>query len=287
MKYITVDTKLVALLGTPLRQSISYLLQNQVYQQMGLDFFYFPMEVEQAEALPDVLAGVRRMNFGGLGVTKPYKEAILPYLDECDEAVRQMGACNTICVKNGRLIGHNTDGVGCVNSLKNEGGLQLSGKRYIIFGAGGAARAVSFALAREGAAEIIFADINEHGQQLAKSLNDFYPNLARSFLVRQTEELAHIVPQMDVVMNMSGLGMAPHEGETPVNSDWLRPNQFCYDAIYEPARSQFLADGEQAGCKTQNGLGMVIYQGLEQIRLWTGMTPEAEIMFRAFQEASL
>ena len=116
MAYITVDTKLVVLLGTPLRQSVSYLAQNRVYERLGLDYYYIPVEVKSSDQLRTVVAGLKQMNLGGLAVTKPYKETILQYLDGMDETARQMGACNTVVVRDGAWIGYNTDGMGCARS---------------------------------------------------------------------------------------------------------------------------------------------------------------------------
>ena len=128
MAYITVDTKLVVLLGTPLRQSVSYLAQNRVYERLGLDYYYIPVEVKSSDQLRTVVAGLKQMNLGGLAVTKPYKETILQYLDGMDETARQMGACNTVVVRDGAWIGYNTDGMGCARSLKEEQGFDPAGK---------------------------------------------------------------------------------------------------------------------------------------------------------------
>ena len=121
---ITVDTKLIALLGNPLRQSVSYLTQNQVYEELGLDYCYFPVELPRADQLESVIAGFREMNFAGFAVTKPYKEQVLPYLDRLDSTAEKMGACNTVVVEDGCLVGYNTDGIGCTRSLREERGFE-------------------------------------------------------------------------------------------------------------------------------------------------------------------
>lgn len=283
MKAITVDTKLVALLGRPLRQSVSYITQNRVYEELGLDYCYFPLEVENPESLPPIIGSVRHMNYAGLAVTKPYKETIVPYLDEMDPSAAKIGACNTVCVRDGMLIGYNTDGIGCIKSLQMEGNLKLEGKRYLCFGAGGAARAVCFELAGHSAAEIVLVDINTNGQILADQINQYYPGLCRALFSHDTKQIEDAVYEADVILNMSGLGMAPHLDETPMDKKWFRSNQFCYDAIYQPEATRFLKEAAQAGCQTLNGLGMVVYQGIEQIKLWTGTSPKPEVMFDALQ----
>lgn len=280
-RHITVDTKLIALLGNPLRQSVSYLTQNQVYEELGLDYFYFPVELSRADQLENVIAGFREMNVAGFGVTKPYKEKVIPYLDRLDCTVEKMGACNTVVKEDGCLVGYNTDGIGCTRSLREEAGFDPAGKRVFSYGAGGAARAVLFQLAQEGVKQITVAALDGMGQRLAEDLNRFYPGLCRGLDMSQREVLASETNQADLVLNLTGLGMEPHLNETPMDSGWLRPGQLCYDAIYNPDKTRFLAEAEGAGCQILNGLGMVIYQGLAQIELWTGVQAGAEIMYRA------
>lgn len=280
-KHITVDTKLITLLGYPLRQSVSYLIQNQVYEKLGLDYYYFPVELPRADQLGSVIAGFRQMNFAGFAVTKPYKELVIPYLDRLDSTAEKMGACNTVVVEDHCLVGYNTDGVGCTHSLREERGFEPEGSRVFSYGAGGAARAVLFQLASEGAKQITVAALDGMGQKLAEDLNHYYPGLCQGVDMSQRDILASETTQADLVLNLTGLGMAPHLDETPVNPTWLRPGQLCYDAIYNPEITRFLKDAEQAGCQTLNGLGMVIYQGLAQIELWTGVQAKAEIMYRA------
>lgn len=280
-RHITVDTKLIALLGYPLKQSVSYLIQNQVYEELGLDYYYFPVELPRGEQLESVINGFREMNFAGFAVTKPYKEQVIPYLDQLDDTAKKMGACNTVVIKEGQLVGYNTDGVGSARSLEVERGFQAQGKRIFSYGAGGAARAVLFQLAAQGAKQMTVAALDGMAQRLAEDLNSYYPGLCRGVDMSQRDILAQETAQADLVLNLTGLGMAPHLGETPVDRAWLRPGQLCYDAIYNPEKTRFLEDAERAGCQTLNGLGMVIYQGLAQIELWTGICADAEIMYRA------
>jgi shikimate dehydrogenase len=284
MRYITVNTKLIALLGTPLGQSVSYLTQNRVYEELGLDYFYFPVELPRAEQLEDVVNGFRQMNVAGFGVTKPYKETIIPYLEQLDHTAETMGACNTVVVRDGQLIGYNTDGIGCLRSLKEERGFAPKGKAVFSYGAGGAARAVLFQLAAQGAGHLTVAALDGMAQRLAEDINRLYPGLCTGLDMGEREELALGTGKADLVMNLTGLGMAPHLDETPMDPAWLHPGQLCYDAIYNPVQTRFLKDAEAVGCQTLNGLGMVIFQGLEQIKLWTGVDAPADIMYRALEE---
>ncbi len=280
-RHITVDTKLVALLGYPLKQSVSYLIQNQVYEELGLDYYYFPVELPRKEQLECVIHGFRQMNFAGFAVTKPYKECVLPYLDRLGDTAKKVGACNTVVMRDGQLVGYNTDGVGSVRSLEVERGFCARGKRIFSYGAGGAARAVLFQLASQEAKQITIAALDGMAQRLAEDLNRCYPGLCQGVDMSQRDILVQETAKADLVLNLTGLGMAPHLNETPADSTWLRPGQLCYDAIYNPEKTRFLEDAEAAGCQTLNGLGMVIYQGLAQIELWTGVRADPEIMYHA------
>lgn len=286
MSYITVDTKLVALLGTPLGQSVSYITQNQVYRQLGIDCFYFPVEVAEPEQLKDVVAGFRQMNFAGFAVTKPYKETILQYLDELDSTAEMMGASNTVVVRDGKLIGYNTDGVGFARSLKEERDFDPEGKSVVSYGAGGAARAVLFQLASQGVKKIVVAALDGMAQKLAEDLNHYYPGLCTGLDISQKDILEPETNSADLVLNLTGLGMGSHIDETPLDKSWFRPGQMCYDAIYNPEQTRFLREAQEMGCQTLNGLGMVIYQGLEQIKLWTGVDAPAEIMYEALNSTN-
>lgn len=285
-KYVTVNTKLIALLGSPLGQSVSYLTQNQVYAELGLDYFYFPVEVGKEEQLGDIIAGFRQMNFAGFAVTKPYKKSVMAYLDRLDDSAKAVGACNTVVFQDDCLIGYNTDGVGCTRSLLNERGFSAAGKTIFSYGAGGSARAVLFQMAADGAKKIVMTSSSATARQLAEDINRIYPGLCFGLNASQRDLLGEETAGADLVMNLTGLGMAPHLEETPMDSAWLRPGQLCYDAIYNPAQTRFLREAEERGCNTLNGMGMVIYQGLEQIKLWTGADADEEIMRRALDSTN-
>ena len=276
---ITVDTKLVALLGKPLRQSFSTVMQNAAYREYGLDFEYFPIECGP-EDLEDILKGIRKMNFGGLGVTKPDKIAIMPYLDEIDPLAAQIGAVNTVVFRDGKLIGYNTDGEGGVTSLKENMDTPLEESDFFCFGAGGAGRALCVTLAARGARKIYVTDrFPEMAASLTADINAMRPGTAQQVDSEDLETVHRIIPTCQVVMNNSGLGMAPHLTATPVDKSVFRPGMLAFDATYNPERTQFLKDAEAAGCKVLNGLAMLVYQGAYQVELWTGHKDNAAFMF--------
>ena len=274
---ITVDTKLIPLLGEPLRQSFSPRIQNAAYRAIGFDGCYFPLEVT-TEHLGEVVAALRRMNVAGFAVTKPNKVEILNYLDELDPLAEKMGACNTV-VKNGDVLkGYNTDGEGCVTDLK-QNGVDIEKSAFFCLGAGGAGKAVCFALAHHGTKRFYIADIlDEAAKALAEDLNRNFGPVAAFCKTADRENFLGMVKASDVLMNMAGVGMYPHVGETWIDKAALVHRPVCLDATYNPLKTQFLMEAEEMGCKIIGGLGMLINQGALQISLWTGHPEPYEVM---------
>jgi shikimate dehydrogenase len=273
---ITVDTKMIALLGKPLRQSFSPRMQNEAYEGAGLDYHYFPVEVEN-DHLGDVVNGLKYMNFVGFAVTKPNKIEVMQYLDEIDELAEKMGSCNTIVNSNGKLKGYNTDGEGFVRSLLMETGCKLEGSVFFCFGAGGAGRAICSTLAFRGAKKIYIVDkFVEASKSLAEDINTKFAPVAELVDFEDIEEVNKNVSLANVVINASGIGMYPHLDEVPVSKEALNASQICFDATYNPLKTKFLLEAESIGCKILNGIGMVINQGVIQYSLWTGLPEPIE-----------
>lgn len=285
MRLIGVNTKLVGLLGNPLGQSLAPFTQNRVYQALGLDYFYFPIELADKEGLAPVVAGIRHMNFAGFAVTKPYKVTILPFLDAVEETAAQMGSCNTVVCKNGTLTGHNTDGIGAITALQREG-VAIEGGRFVSFGAGGTGRSVCFELARHGAKAITISSRSEKCEALAGSVNRYFPGVCTAVRAADTAPLKAAVESAGVLLNLSGLGMAATLEETPVPAGWLGGRPLCFDATYNPAETRFLRDAKAAGCPTVNGFGMMAFQGARQVALWAGVPEPNEEMLRFAAEAA-
>jgi len=277
MKLITATTKLVGLIGMPLGQTLSPRLQNETYLELGLDFFYLPIELPNFDDFPQLVAGLRTMNFGGLAVTKPYKVEMMKHLDDCEKITKLIGSCNTVKIEDGKWIGYNTDGVGALRSLREEMGRDVSGLKYLSMGAGGSARSVCFELAGTGATKIVLADVNDSCHKLADEINRNFPGLAEAVLTGDNGYQAK-VREADVLLNMSGLGMAPYLDKTPIPQDWIDPRHICFDAVYNPAKTRFLAEAEQKGCRTINGMGMLVYQAVAQVKIWTGQDGAEQYM---------
>ena len=272
---IDINTKMITLLGTPLGQSFAARMQNAGYDAADLNMLYFYTETDQ-EHLGDIVNGIRYMNFAGFAVTKPNKVRVLRYLDELDPLCKKMGASNTVVkTEDGKLIGYNTDGIGFYTSLVEEGGVDVKNSTFFCFGAGGAGRAMCSVLAYYGAKKIYITDFFEPcAQALVDDINNNFAPIAEFVHHGDTSK----VSEADVVMNASGVGMGKSIGQSPVEKEILKANQFCFDACYNPAKTQFLLDAEAQGCKILNGLGMSLYQGAAQIELWTGKKAPVDAM---------
>ena len=274
---ITVNTKLIALLGSPVEHSVSPKMQNYVYSKLGIDACYIPVECT-AEHLGDVINGIRCMNYAGFALTTPNKEAAMQYVDELDSLAEKMGAINTVVKTGTHLKGYNTDGEGAVKSLADEG-VDIKASAYFQWGAGGAGKAVCYTLAHHGARRIYLCDFAEKADKMVAELREKFP---------QTEAIAvHIgddaaisagIKDADVLLNLSGLGMSGKENLTPVDAALIEPRHICFDATYKPERTLFLRNAEEKGCRVINGLGMVVNQGALQVNLWFGCEPPFEEM---------
>ncbi len=265
-------TKLIALLGTPLGQSFSPRMQNEAYASMGFDAHYFPLECDNT-LIGNNIANIKKDNsFAGFAVTKPNKEFAVQFMDEMDPLAEKMGTINTVVRSaDGKLKGYNTDGYGATKSLQLEG-VDFEKSTFFVWGAGGTGKSVCFTMAYLGAKKMYICSRSEKCEVLAKDLNEkFGREVAVAIRQANHEEVVKAAQTCDVLMNLSGLGMRGHEGETVIEKENIKPNQICFDATYNPLKTQFLLDAEAQGCKIINGLGMVIHQGARQIELWAGV----------------
>lgn len=276
---VDINTKMITLLGKPLSQSYAARMQNAAYKAAGINMLYFYTEVEN-DHLPDVINGIKHMNFAGFAVTKPNKVEVMKYVDEVDPLCGKMNASNTVVIKDGRLKAYNTDGLGFYRSLIEEAPeIDIQNTAFFCFGAGGAARAICSVLAYKGAKRIIVASRTmSRVKELVDDINEKFAPIAEAVDTEDTELLKKKVSLSDVIMNNTGLGMHVSLDETPIPKEYLDPRQLCFDATYNPFKTKFLLDAEEAGCKVMNGMGMSLYQGAEQIELWSGIDAPIEAM---------
>ncbi len=272
MNYPKVSTKLIILLGNPLGHSVSPPMHNRVFEVLNMDCCYMPVEVT-AENLEKVFTGLTKMNVLGFNVTIPHKIRIMEFLDELDPLAETIGAVNTICLKNGRTIGYNTDGEGFIRSLTKETGLPVTGKRFFLLGCGGAARAIAMTLAFKGAEKIFICNRTpEKAEALAGEINKNIRRCAE--VVEQTaQNQAEALQDCHVLINTTSLGMHPNDKVLPIDKSLLQPHLIVADIVYNPLHTELLRAADAAGCPIVPGLGMLIYQGAAAFSLWTGVEP--------------
>ena len=274
-------TNYVALIGYPLGHSVSPPMQQAAFAHYNLDILYEAWETEP-EKLGEVIERLRLPSTLGANVTIPYKEAVVPLVDELDELASQIGAVNTIVHREGRLLAYNTDAEGFLRALQMEGGFEPSGKRVVIIGAGGAARAASFALTRAGVKSLVITDIiAERAHGLAKDLESLGVSISVA------EHFAEALPPCDLVVNCTPVGMkhSATEGQSPLSAALIPREALIYDVVYNPIETPLLRGAKRVGARTLGGLAMLVYQGAAAFELWTGREAPVDIMFEAAKRA--
>ncbi|MBI4202846.1 MAG: shikimate dehydrogenase [Chloroflexi bacterium] len=276
-------SKLLGIIGYPLGHSVSPAFQQAALDYCGVDARYEAWETPP-EGVPQRVQWLRSPEVLGANVTVPHKEAVLPLLEGLSETARRIGAVNTIVNRAGRLEGHNTDVAGFMRALREEGGFDPQGKLVLILGAGGAAKAVAFGLAVAGVARMTIANRTVgRAQELAAAV-EAVPQVRA---VALTPEALTGDPPWDLIVNTTTLGMAgsPGEGESPLAEAQVPPGALVYDIVYNPKVTPLLATARRAGAHTLGGLPMLVYQGAEAFRLWTGLEAPVEVMFAAARRA--
>jgi shikimate dehydrogenase/3-dehydroquinate dehydratase type I len=261
-------TKMFALFGNPVKQSLSPLMHNATLAAMNVDGRYMAFCIHD---LVSAISGIRGMGIRGVSVTIPFKTAVMAHLDEIDADALEIRAVNTIVNENGRLKGYNTDWMGLVQSLEDEMGIK--GKRFAIIGAGGTARAAVFGILKAGGIPAVVSRNIERGQGLAQEWGCSFHPLSDIGKVRA-----------DCLVNTTPVGMIPNVDESPVNGSVLSNYRWVMDAVYNPLKTKLLRDAQKEGCAVLPGLGMFIHQGAEQIKLWTGLEPPRPFMKSVVEE---
>lgn len=271
---ITGHTRLTALLGSPVAHSISPLMHNEAFQLLNLDYTYLCFDVNE-ETLPAAVDGLKACGIRGFNLTMPNKNQIVKFLDELSPAARLIGAVNTVVNDKGHLVGYNTDGVGYMQAVR-DAGYDITGKTITIMGAGGAATAICAQAALDGVEKIhIFARETsrfwERTQKLVENINSTLPCKAVLHKNKDTGALARAISESTLLLNATSVGMAPDTNSTIIQDTSLyHPDLIVSDVIYNPRETRFLREAREAGCRTFNGMYMLLYQGTEAFRLWTG-----------------
>lgn len=271
--------------GCPIEHSLSPLFQNEAFKITGLSGVYLPFLV-RPEDLAGAVHAVRSLNMGGVNLTIPHKEAVIPYLDRIEGEAAETGSVNTIVNDGGKLIGYSTDGDGFLYSLRKEAGFEPQGKNVIVLGAGGAARAISFALIRGGIAGLTLVNRNlERALSLKEDL------LAKTGFTADCMgfseiELKRRAGVAELVINTTPVGMFPRVEEAPPFPLEFSPaGCLICDLIYRPPETLWLKKARELGLKVLGGTGMLLYQGILSFSLWTGVTPPEEPLRAVLEKA--
>ena len=273
--YINTHTKVLCVIGHPIEHSMSPVMHNAALRELSLDFIYLAFDVLPKDLKKAVLR-IKKHDIKGINVTIPHKEVIIKFLDKIDPLAEKIGAVNTIKNVNRKLIGRNTDAFGAKKAL-NDAGFELTGKKALIIGSGGAARAISFALSDEIEEIFICNRTEERAIKLAKNLKDSTKTTATGRTL-SNDVLKSLIDKVDLVINTTPLGMYPDVEKTPIPRKLLADHLFVYDIIYNPLKTQLLKDASEIGCKTLNGIDMFINQGALAFEWWTDMKPNLNTM---------
>jgi len=267
--------KLFALIGDPVEQSLSPAMHNAAFRALGLNCAYIALRVPKS-MLADAIAGVRTLGIAGFNVTIPHKIGIVGLLDELDESASLVGAVNTVKENQGKLIGFNTDGEGALRALEGKIG-SVRGKEVVLLGAGGAARAIAFSLAKAGARLTIANRTVPKARALASAIEQkLGVNVEVASLGRA--ELIKALKNAGVLINATSVGMYPGTDKTLVSASMMHRGLVVYDIVYEPLGTKLLQEARRAGVKTIDGLGMLVHQGALAFEIWTGKPAPIKIM---------
>ena len=274
--------ELVGVFGHPVAENPTIIMLEAAFQATGLNWRYLTIEV-YPEDLKDAVRGLRSMNMWGMNLTIPHKVEVLKYLDEIATDAALIGAVNTVRRQGNKLIGENTDGKGFLRSLKEDAGINPSGKKAVIIGAGGAARAISIELALAGTKQITIVNrTTTRGQELVKLINE--KTKARANFM-EWDGTFEIPPDTNILVNATSIGLFPDIEVSPdIAYEGISSEMIVCDVIPNPPDTAFLRQAQLRGAKTLNGLGMLVYQGAIGFKMWTGLDAPVDAMYQALKK---
>lgn len=265
----TARTRIAGVIGAPVRHSLSPALHNAAFRACDLDWAYVAFEVADGDA-PAAIEGARALGIDGLNVTMPHKAAAADAVDRLTSVAAALGSVNTV-IRQGRvLVGDNTDGAGFLDALRDDEGFDPTGRRVVVVGAGGAARAIVLALGHAGAADVAVVNRTQDRAEVAAAL------AAVGHLGSPAD-----ATEADLIVNATPLGMPGHGEELPLDPAVLGAGQLVVDIVYHPAVTPFMAAARARGAVAANGLGMLIHQAAHAFRHWTGEDPPLAAMSAA------
>jgi shikimate dehydrogenase len=267
MTKINGETQLVGFFGSTYKTSKMYAMYNAAFEALRLNYIYVPLVVNDLEK---AVAGVRHLGIKAIGVTIPYKVDVVPYLDALDDDAKRIGAVNAIVNYNGTLLGANTDGKGAVKALQEV--TAIAGKKVLLLGAGGAARAIAFAIDDESG-DLVIVNRTEHvAASLAQIVGCKHATL---------DKLAQEIQDADIIINATSVGMAPHIGASLVDKALLSSKLVIMDLVSHPKETKLLKEAQEKGCKVVYGDRMLLWQGVLKFKVYTGIEPPLEAMEKA------
>lgn len=266
---INIDSKtnLYAVIGDPIHHSLSPIIHNAFFNKRNIDSIYISLLVERDNLKNEIR--FLKNNLKGFNVTIPHKETIIQYLDEVDPLALQYGAVNTVKVVDGKLIGYNTDGLGFIKGLQSIN-VSLENKNILLLGSGGAGRMAAFEILKSGGSLTIATRNLHKAKDLKLDLLKFYNSKIKII------QIDKINSSFDIIVNSTPVGMYPNIDTSPIDETILQDSELLYDMTYNPYETKFLSLGKKVGAKTINGLPMLLYQGLQSMKIWTGKESNSE-----------
>lgn len=280
-RFITGHTKLTGLLGSPVSHSLSPMMHNEAFEQLGLDFSYLAFDVDTAQ-LKTAAEGLRALHVRGFNLTMPNKSLMCGLCDKLSPAARISGSVNTVVNEDGLFIGHTTDGIGYMRSVK-EAGHDIIGKKMTLLGAGGAATAILVQAALDGVSEIAVFNNRSASftrmEHIIEELKSYSSCKIHLYDYSDNGILRREIADSSILTNGTSVGMSPNE-EASIITDlsMFHKDLIVSDVIYNPRETKFLRLAKEAGCAAFNGLYMLLYQGAEAFKLWTGQEMPVEII---------
>lgn len=271
------STKIVGVIGHPIKHSNSPMMHNYAFNKANLDYVYLPFDIASAN-LKDALKGMVALSIKGFNVTVPHKERIVEYLDELSDSAKIVNAVNTVVNENGKLYGYNTDVNGIIETLKPYAD-EITGETVSVFGAGGAARAVIYSLINSFNVKKI--NIINRTIEKAESLKDYFSSKMLYEKIKTYElvppDLIEVLSKSKLIINASSIGMSPDEDDSPTTiPESFNENQIVFDIVYNPRKTKLLSIAESKGATAINGLKMFIEQGAKAFELWTSEKMDVE-----------
>ncbi len=274
---ITAKTDVYCIFGNPVRHSLSPLIHNSAFEELGINAVYVAFEPDSIE---QGVRSMRELGIKGASITIPFKVDVIPFLDSIDPLAERIGSVNTLLNLDGKIIGYNTDGLGATLALKNNH-IEIENQTYLVIGNGGSARAIAFTLLQNNA-KIVIAGRNQ--QRIANLKNDLAKHgTVDHILLDELEE--NYMENVDVIINTTPVGMHPEAEKSPIKNSLIVEKHAVFDIVYSPDITILLKTANEKGCIIVRGFEMLLYQGVKQFEIWTGKEAPVQTMYNVLDKA--